>query len=303
LDAWLMGSLACPLALCLDLVLGDPPDRWHPVAWCGRAMGVMAGVWDPPRSPASDLVVGALTVAVGFSVLAMVCYPLHSIPWVGDALVLWVCTAVRGLVEHVRAVRVALERGDLEGAREAVGSLVSRDTAGLGPGLVASAAAESAFENVLDSVVAPMFWFVMGGWIGVVMYRAVNTADAMFGYRDERNIWFGKVAARLDDLMNVVALPFCVVVLGLACPVRPGRLVGTLVEALRSVPSPSSWLPMGWGAAFLGRRFEKPSVYSFGPDGYPEVRDLVETERAVVRCGIVSAVLAGFLFLILRWSP
>ncbi len=295
--------LACPLALALDAVLGDPPDRFHPVAWCGTVMGRLADAWDPPSRPVFDLMVGAFVLVSGAVVLAAVCCPLHAVPYVGDGLVLWVCVAVRGLVEHVRNVRRLLAEGDLEGAREAAGMLVSRDTGSLGPGLVASAAAESAFENVLDSIVAPMVWFALGGWIGVVVYRAVNTADAMFGYRDERYLWFGKVAARLDDVMNVVALPFCALVMAVACPTGPRCLVRTLRKALREVPSPSSWLPMGWGAAYLGRRFEKPSSYSFGPNGHPGPEDLRRAELAVIRCGVVSAVLTSLLCLVTQRHP
>ncbi|AAM02729.1 Cobalamin biosynthesis protein CobD/CbiB [Methanopyrus kandleri AV19] len=279
--------LAAYLAVALDLVLGDPPNRFHPVAWCGRVMELVEK--RVRRGRVLDVVWGGLTLAVGCGFLLGVCYPLHYIPMVGDALVLWVCISVRGLVEHLLPVERELREGNLDGARQAVRWLVSRDVSRLNGAEVASAAVESCFENLLDSVVGPLWWYYLLGWPGAVMYRATNVADAMFGYRGEYEM-FGKIPARLDDLLNVLSLPVCAAALTVTLPwwILRARL-RSLLRAARDVPSPSSWLPMYVGACALGVRLEKPNVYVLkGGDRLPTPDDVRRAAQIAVIFGLVA---------------
>ncbi|WP_457619797.1 adenosylcobinamide-phosphate synthase CbiB [Methanopyrus sp.] len=279
--------LTAYLAVTLDLLLGDPPNRFHPVAWCGRVMGLVEKRARCGRT--LDVVWGGLTLAVGCGFLLGVCYPLHCIPTVGDALVLWVCISVRGLVEHLLPVERALREGNLDEARRAVRWLVSRDVSGLDGAKVASAAVESCFENLLDSVVGPLWWYYLLGWPGAVVYRATNVADAMFGYRGKYEM-FGKVPARSDDLLNVLSLPACVAALTATLPwwVLRARL-RSLMRAVRDVPSPSSWLPMYVGACALGVRLEKPHVYVLeGGNKPPGPDDVRRAAQITVAFGLVA---------------
>ncbi|WP_457614824.1 adenosylcobinamide-phosphate synthase CbiB [Methanopyrus sp.] len=279
--------LTAYLAVALDLLLGDPPNRFHPVAWCGRVMEV---VEKRVRCGCTlDVVWGGLTLAVGWGFLLVICYPLHCIPTVGDALVLWVCISVRGLVEHLLPVERALREGDLDEARRAVRWLVSRDVSGLDGAEVASAAVESCFENLLDSVVGPLWWYYLLGWPGAVVYRATNVADAMFGYRGKYEM-FGKIPARSDDLLNVLSLPACAAALTVTLPwwVLRARL-RSLLRAVRDVPSPSSWLPMYVGACALGIRLEKPHVYVLeGGDKLPGPDDVRRAAQITLVFGLVA---------------
>src|SRR5581483_6526962 len=198
------------LALAIDLAAGDPPGRWHPVAWIGalldRGTRALAG-GSPPRLLARGalLVVGvtALAAAAGWAIAAAAARA-GAAGVVLEALALKSVLALRGLAAAGGEVAGHLEGGDLAAARAAVGRhLVSRPTAGLDGPAVASAAVESVAENLTDALAAPLFFFVLLGLPGAAAYRAVNTADAMIGYRDGRLEHFGKAAARLDDLLNL----------------------------------------------------------------------------------------------------
>ncbi|WP_456454119.1 adenosylcobinamide-phosphate synthase CbiB [Methanopyrus sp.] len=279
--------LTAYLAVALDLFLGDPPNRFHPVAWCGRVMELVEK--KVRCGSILDVIWGGLSLTVGCGFLLGVCYLLHSIPMVGDALVLWVCISVRGLVEHLLPVERALQDGDLDVARRAVKRLVSRDVSCLNGAEVASAAVESCFENLLDSIVGPLWWYYILGWPGAVVYRATNVADAMFGYRGEYKM-FGKIPARLDDLLNVLSLPACAAALTVTLPwwILRARL-RSLLRAVREVPSPSSWLPMYVGACALGVRLEKPNMYVLkGGDRLPKPDDVRRAAQIAVIFGLVA---------------
>ncbi len=282
--------LTAYLALALDLLLGDPPNRFHPVAWTGRVMEVVARRLLRVESRVGLVLGGGVTTAAGIAVLTGFCGLLHLVPVVGDALVLWTCLSVRGLVEHMVRVGERLRCGDLEGARERVRWLVSREVEGLDEGLVASAAVESGFENVLDSLVGPLWWFCLVGWWVVPVYRAVNVADAMFGYRRGRLEAFGKVPARADDALNLMALPCCAAVLTAALPWWVGRAsVSGLVRAVREVESPCSWLPMYVGACALRVRLEKRGEYELGPGGrLPGWREVMDAAGSVWVVSLVA---------------
>jgi len=195
------------LAVGLDLLIGEPPSAGHPVAWLGRALGTLEARL--PRRTIGDgaaalLAVTGAAVALA-TVVSRVARRLGRLGCLVEALALKPAFALRRLATAAGEVERALGGGDLVDARRLVGRhLVSRATADLDPALVTSAAVESVAENLADSVVAPLLAYAAGGLGGAWAYRVVNTADAMWGYRGGRYEWFGKPAARLDDLANLV---------------------------------------------------------------------------------------------------
>jgi adenosylcobinamide-phosphate synthase len=208
---------ALALAVALDLVFGDPPNRWHPVAWIGRLVAL--GRRLAPRSPDDLAIHGSfliLIVAGASAGGALVAHALlAALPGVAaplaQAWLLKCSLSLRGLFGAVEVVRGHLVAGDLEGARRVVAwHLVSRETADLDRGAVASAAVESLAENLTDGFVAPVCFYVLGVLMGGVgaglalawAYRAVNTADAMIGYRRDELEYLGRATARADDLLN-----------------------------------------------------------------------------------------------------
>ncbi|WP_286879458.1 adenosylcobinamide-phosphate synthase CbiB, partial [Methanoculleus sp. UBA413] len=193
-------------SLLVDRLVGDPHSRYHPVALLGRFIGWW-GV--PGRYPAGIEraygVAGTVLTAALFA--APFVFVQFAAPWylylLLAPLLLKVCLAWRSLEEHTAAVVQALGDGGIDAARARVGMVVSRDTAHLEREHVLSAAYESMTENLVDSIISPLFYFGFFGLAGAAVFRSVNTMDAMLGYRDER-LWIGWFPARADDVLNFI---------------------------------------------------------------------------------------------------
>ena len=295
------------LAVALDLALGEPPGALAPRGLAG-ARARLGGARAPGRSVAD----GAAAVTLGDRRRVGRGAPARGrgargSAWPGvvlEALALKPAFALRRLGEAADGVEAALRAGDLETARTRVGrDLVSRPTGDLAADEVASAAIESAAENLVDSIAAPILAYAVGGLPAAWAYRAVNTADAMWGYRDARYERFGKAAARLDDLANLVPAR-----LGAAgarggrgpgrrgrSRRRPGR-VGAASAARRARTPAGRW-----------RRWPAPSTSgsrSAGRTGSARARCPPRPTRSVVRVacsaprrGITVVLLAGVALL------
>src|SRR3990167_6987387 len=194
--------LAVLAAVGLDVALGEP-RRWHPLV----AFGALANRIEQYLNPAGGgdrgqgLLAWCLAVLPA-TLLVGLFAQLPIIGWCVLVLALYLAIGLRSLAEHAEPIAAALEAGDLPRAREQVGRIVSRDTRDLDEEGVARAGSESMLENGSDAVFAALFWFILAGPAGVVLYRLSNTLDAMWGYRTPRFLSFGWAAARLDDLLN-----------------------------------------------------------------------------------------------------
>lgn len=270
------------IAVALDLLLGDPPNRYHPVAWIGRLIGLGRRWAD--AVPADLLVLyGALLVVVVSITTVMGALAAQAaagwLPWPLDSLaqawLLKCAFSLRGLVAAVWQVRDRLEAGDLAGAREAVGRhLVSRPVEDLEADAAASASVESLAENLSDSWVAPLCFYLVGGLPGAWAYRAVNTADAMIGYRLGMLEQLGGASARLDDLLNLV--PSRLAALAVIAGARLGGESGSRAwEVWRrdgaSTSSPNAGQTMAAMAGALGVTLEKRGHYRLGDGPAPGV--------------------------------
>ncbi|WP_324730813.1 adenosylcobinamide-phosphate synthase CbiB [Pseudomonas paeninsulae] len=242
-----LGAVA---GVALDAALGEPKG-WHPLVAFGRMaerieqrFNVGGGGWRSHGVSAWCLAVLPLTLLVG--VLAQV--PVFG--WAVEILALYAALGLKSLGEHALPVAQALRLGNLQLARERVGYMVSRNTAELDASGVARAGTESVLENGADAVFAALFWFLVAGAPGVVLYRLSNTLDAMWGYRNPRFERFGWAAAKIDDVLNY--LPARLVALTYA-------LLGKTALALRcwqrQAPqwdSPNAGPVMAAGAGALG---------------------------------------------------
>lgn len=191
-------------AMLLDALLGEPRWLWsrapHPAVLMGRAVGWCDGRFNggTARRARGVLVMAALCLCAG------VLGGLLSLGGpVVEILVAAILLAQKSLVDHVAAVATGLRQGLPQG-RAAVAMIVSRDTTAMDPSATARAALESAAENLSDGVIAPAFWFAIGGLPGLLIYKITNTADSMVGYRTPRHEQFGWAAARLDDALNLI---------------------------------------------------------------------------------------------------
>jgi adenosylcobinamide-phosphate synthase len=269
-------ALALALAFGLDRFLGEPPLAWHPVSWMGQFLSLSAAPW-PNSSATIAFLRGAawwwagVVIFGGVATLAVEALQRVTavgglvgsvVSAIGVSILLKPMLAWRMLYREVRAVEEALTREAVDGGRAQLSRLVSRDTTQLTETQVRESALESLAENLNDSLVAPVFWFVLGGLPAAVIYRFANTADAMWGYRG-RFEWAGKWAARADDVLSFVPARITVLLLALAAPGWPRGIRQVAVVT----PSPNGGWPMGTLAILLGVRLTKPGVYVLNPGG------------------------------------
>ena len=204
---------AVPCGFVLDLLLADPAWMPHPVVCMGKAISALEGFLRPrlPQTPRGELLGGAILAAAlpagtfaaasGARALANKLNPKLGLAL--ETVWCWQALALRGLAQESAAVQRELERGDLPAARKAVGRIVGRDTQELTAEGVTKAAVETVAENFSDGVAAPLFYMLLGGAPLALAYKAVNTMDSMVGYKNDRYLYFGRAAAKLDDLANL----------------------------------------------------------------------------------------------------
>ena len=192
------------LALLLDAALGEPKWLWsrlpHPAVLMGRAVGTLDRTFNTGRNA---LPAGLLTLAILMAGAYIIGWGLSHLGGIAQVIIAAILLAQRSLVEHVAAVAAGL-RVSLGDGRRAVAMIVSRDTTDLDASATARAAIESAAENLSDGVIAPAFWFLVGGLPALMVYKIVNTADSMIAYRTPKYEKFGKAAAYMDDAMNLI---------------------------------------------------------------------------------------------------
>lgn len=189
----------------MDQALGEP-RRWHPLVGFGRLASWLEMRLHPGQGRSARLrgMIGLMVLVLPPTLLAAWLAALPGIGQLLSVLMLYLAIGARSLAEHAEAVAKALGAGDLPLARERVGRIVSRDTAQLDGRAIARATVESVLENGSDAVFAAIFWFLLLGAPGVVLYRLANTLDAMWGYRTARYRDFGWAAARFDDVLNFI---------------------------------------------------------------------------------------------------
>ncbi|NRF70465.1 cobalamin biosynthesis protein CobD [Aquincola sp. S2] len=296
--------------MLIDRLFGEPRTRWHPVAWMG-ALLAWPQAWLERQPPRRGWLCGTLAWAVAALLITLLAWVLEAVVWrllrPGSGLAGWAAAALvlgvllkpllawRMLADEVRAVDAALASG-LDDGRRQLSRLVSRNTATLDPDLVRESAIETLAENLNDSVIAPLLCFVIAGLPGAALYRLANTADAMWGYRDQRE-WMGKTAARADDLLSW--LPARLTALALLPRPRAWRRLRR--QAART-PSPNSGWPMAAIALRLGLRLRKPFVYQLNDAGRPpHAGDIAAAIAASRRALALVVPLLMALAALLRW--
>jgi adenosylcobinamide-phosphate synthase len=263
------GAVAVAAGLVVDRVVGDPPDRWHPVAWFGAAMARREA-----RHWRDDRAAGLLHTAVGVGAAAVAGAATSRLAGAighrSAATVVTVTVVVGGRSLDRAATRIggALEAGDLDTARRLLPGLVGRDPTHLDAGEISRAVIESVAENTVDAVVAPVLWACIAGPAGAAAYRAANTLDAMVGHRSARYRNFGWASARLDDLANLVPARVAALIVAAVRPRRALDVWRTVRGDAAAHPSPNAGVIEAAFAAALGLRLGGTNIY----DGRVETR-------------------------------
>ena len=269
----LMPLVAAALAgTFLDRLLGEP-RRLHPLVGFGRCAdwvesSLRAGA--PGHSLFNRLrgLLGWLLLVVP-AVLTAAWLGRQAWGWFADVALLYLALGARSLQQHGEQVAQDLAAGDLAAARSHVGWLVSRDTSSLDEEGVSLAAIESILENGNDAVFGTLFWFLLAGGAGAVLFRLANTLDAMWGYRDERRVYFGWAAARIDDLMNLIPARLTALTYALLGNTRNALSCWRQQSAAWSSPNAGPVLAAGAGA--LAVRLGGPAIYHGHLEDRPKV--------------------------------
>lgn len=256
-------GLVIAAALAADWLFGEI-RHGHPLAGFGRLAGRLERSWNRRTLPAW------LRCGLGGAGVVLLVVPLAGAAWwvsvhapyavLFDVAVVYLAVGLRSLGDHGARVERALAGDDLDAARAAVGTMVSRDTRYLDERGTAAAAIESVLENGSDAVFAALFWFLVAGVPGIVAHRLVNTLDAMWGYRTRRLSAFGWAAARLDDVLNWIPARLAALTYGLVSG-YPRRALACACRQGGRTASPNAGVVMAAGAGALGVRVGGPGVY------------------------------------------
>ncbi len=253
------------LAIALDRVLGEP-RRLHPLVAFGRLAAALERQLNR-GSAVAQLLLGALAygLAVLPALVVLLCLSAmlaEQSLWLSrllDVLVLYLAIGWQSMREHVLPIVDALAAGDLDTARRALSYIVSRDTASLDESQLLTAAVETTLENSSDALLASLFWFAVAGPVAVLAHRLSNTLDAMWGYRNTRFNYFGRVAARSDDLLNFI--PAQLTALSFALLRASPRALRCLMTQGWRWKSVNAGAVMASGAAALGLKLGGEACY------------------------------------------
>ena len=313
-------TIALLIAFAIDHFLGEPPARLHPVVWMGNCLNLAAANVLP--KPATDenvpdypsFLAGAGVWISAVALILIVFSGLQRVvlqlPVLWAALLLGILLkplfAWRMLRREVQAVELALQES-LEAGRARLSMLVSRDTTALTESQVRESAIETLAENLNDSVIAPIFWFVLLGLPGAAVYRFANTADAMWGYKGVykgRNWeWAGKWAARADDVLSWLPARITAALLWLVSGFKVTSFWSRLRQEASKTPSPNSGWPMAAMALLLNIQLSKPDVYTLNPSGNaPNTPDTSKSIKLASKSTIAGVLIACVAILFIAYS-
>ena len=315
--------LVLALALGIDAVLGEPPWLWrylpHPVVLFGKAISAMTswgnrrgvkGQWRRYRGIIGMVFLIVFAAMVGHAILigtgALNPMTNGMASLVVETVLVAILLAGRSLDDHVRRVAKALAASDRDQARFHVSMIVGRNPETLDEPAMARAAIETTAENLSDGVIAPAFFYLVFGLPGILVYKMINTADSMIGYKSKHYYAFGTGAARIDDLANIIPARITGILIAMA---SPRRFMPALIAMISDAPkhrSPNAGWPEAAMAAVLGLSLAGPRLYgqrmSRDPEMNPQGRrdataddilaGLLVMWRAIAIAGIGLLVLA-----------
>ena len=305
----LEGIIVVAFALLLDFLVGDPKTKYHPTAWMGKLIASLVP-FAKNCSAKRELLGGILIVSIVVTVVSTLLVILDIgislltidivsliISIVVGSILLKTTIAIRGMQRHALAVVDAVEKDDLDSARNHLSMIVKRDTKNLDKNHILSAVLESVSENTVDGVTGPLFYYAVFGLPGAFVYRAINTIDSMIGYKTTmfKNVgWFG---AKCDTILNYIPsrLTALVMILGaLILGYNWKESLYIMRRDGRKLDSPNAGFPMAALAGALGTRFEKMDYYTIGNGSIEFTKSHIASAVTLMKvssilfCGIVT---------------
>ncbi len=298
-----------------DWLFGDPPNRYHPVAWLGRLIGYSAPRLKGGAEKAKGvlfaiMLVAAVGLAVHFTVFASMYLAGIIALAIASAMALKITIAVAGMERHAKAIMSCVEAGDLDGARQNLSMIVRRRTDDLDEQHIMSATIECVSESTVDGITAPIFYYSLFGPAGAFAYRTINTLDSMVGYKDEYFKDIGWMSARLDTVANYVPARITAFLM-----VASARMLGAdwknslnmLHRDHAKTFSPNAGYPMATMAGALRVRLEKIGHYALGDEQEPATLEKCREAISIMKlttllfCLGVSAPIISILYLAGWW--
>lgn len=301
--------LVVVFAISLDLLVGDPKNRYHPTAWIGKFIALFVPI-AKTSNPLVEKIAGILLVVLvigvvtSFLLLLDVGLSIITVSYVGLVLsviagiiLLKTTMAIKGMEKHALAVVESLEKNDIQSARNNLSMIVKRDTKDLDKNHILSGVLESVSENTVDGITGPLFYYAFFGLPGAFVYRAVNTIDSMIGYKTDifRNLgWFG---ANCDKILNYIPsrLTGLVMILGaMMLRIDWKSSYHIMIQDGKKTESPNAGYPMAALAGAIGAKFEKINHYSLGKGSLEFTKTHIHYAislmkiSAILFCGMVT---------------
>jgi len=318
----LEGIVIVGFALLLDFLIGDPKTKYHPTAWIGKLIAVLVP-FTRNNSPKKELfggilivftvvaIVSTLLVALDFGISLLTIDIVSLVVSIAVSSILLKTTiAIRGMQKHALSVVDALEKDDLDSARNHLSMIVKRNTKHLDKNHISSAVLESVSENTVDGITGPLFYYAIFGLPGAFVYRAINTIDSMVGYKTSlfRNIgWFG---ANCDTILNYIPSRLTGLVMILSALILGYNWKESfyiMKRDCKKLESPNAGFPIAALAGALGTKLEKINYYAVG-DGNIELTKshIISAIRlmkvsSILFCGLVTVPIISVLSFLGLW--
>ncbi len=287
------------IGVLIDIIVGEPPVYLHPVVWMGRMIEKLKDKLGKKKISGiilTSIIITAFIIPVLF---------LDLLPWLLKILLssflFSITFSIKFFFQSIIKAKNELE-SDIVKARLHISNLVSRDTSKLDKYQLTSAVIESLTENITDSIISPMIFFMILGLPGAIGYRVINTLDAMVGYKDEQNRSIGWFPARADDLLNYIPARITgLLIVAAAFILRMDwrKSLMTMLRDSKLTPSPNSGYPMAAAAGALDIRLEKPGVYIIGGENNEPrtsaIADALKLSYVTVLLFILPIIILGVL--------
>jgi len=298
-------------AVVLDLLVGDPKNKFHPTSWIGSSIAKLVPIIQnksPQREKLGGIILVILLTTLVTTLLVFLDVAIQNIPFdfigivvsvIVGMILLKTTIAIRGMEKHAMAVMESIERNDLDAARNNLSLIVKRNTKNLDKNHVLSGTLESISENTVDGVTGPLFYFAFFGIPGAFIYRIINTIDSMIGYKTSifTNVgWFG---ANCDKILNYLPsrITSLMMVLGAMILGKDWKKSYKIMKRDgKNTESPNAGYPMAALAGALGTRFEKIDHYSVGEGD-------IELTKSHLRSAIALMKVTSILFCMIFTIP
>lgn len=293
------------LSLVIDLLIGEPPSKIHPVVITGKVISFCGNFGHKLKKNSLKVLFGLILIFVGNIIFLSVYFvgkKIISLFLSSDIILIFfesfilkTTFALRSLIEHSNSVFSSLQNNDIIKSRKETSKIVGRKTEDLNKPHIISASIESVAENTIDSFFSPIFFFIFLGIPGSIFFRVINTLDAMVGYKNEKYRFIGLIPARTDDILNYIPARvsiFFILFGTIICRYSLKSAIKTLINYRKSTPSPNSYIPICLFSGALEIKLEKIGFYSIGDFKLPDQEEYIKKAN---KLAIVSS-LFFFMF-------